>query len=95
MLGVFITLCLKYFKVVWLADVPILYPLKTTENQIFSCVFRGHKMGTLARNGPEATLLKETLLQVFYCEFCEISKNNFSCRTLNFSRENYWTSKIT
>ena len=28
-----------------------------------------------------ATLLKKTLAQVFYCEFCEISKNIFSYRT--------------
>ena len=24
---------------------------------------------------------KETMAQVFFCEFCEISKNTFSCRT--------------
>ena len=35
----------------FLANVPILYPLKTPENQRFSGVFRGYKMGTLARNG--------------------------------------------
>ena len=34
-----------------LANVPILYPLKTPENQRFSGVFKGYKMGTLARNG--------------------------------------------
>ena len=34
-----------------LANVPILYPLKTPENLDFSGVFRGYKMGTLARNG--------------------------------------------
>ena len=28
-----------------------------------------------------ATLLKETLAQVFSCEFCKISKNTFSYRT--------------
>ena len=28
-----------------------------------------------------ATLLKETLAQVFSCEFCEISKNTFFYRT--------------
>ena len=27
------------------------------------------------------TLLKKTLAHVFSCEFCEISKNNFSYRT--------------
>ena len=34
-----------------LANVPISYVLKTPENQRFSGVFRGYKMGTLARNG--------------------------------------------
>ena len=34
----------------FLANVPILYPLKTPENVWFSCDFRGYKMGTLARN---------------------------------------------
>ena len=35
----------------FLANVPILYPLKTPENQRFSVVFKGYKMGTLAGNG--------------------------------------------
>ena len=35
----------------FLANAPILYPLKTPENQRFSGVFSGYKMGTLARNG--------------------------------------------
>ena len=35
----------------FLANVPILYHLKTPENLWFSGVFRGYKMGTLARNG--------------------------------------------
>ena len=33
------------------ANVPILHSLKTTENQRFSGIFRGYKMGILARNG--------------------------------------------
>ena len=37
----------------FLANVPILYPLKTPENPRFSGVFRAYKMGTLARNGLE------------------------------------------
>ena len=36
------------------ANVPILYPLKTPENR-FSGVFKGCKMGTLARNGLKLT----------------------------------------
>ena len=35
----------------FLANIPILYPLKTPENQRLSGVFRGYKMQTLARNG--------------------------------------------
>ena len=35
----------------FLANVPILYPLKTPENIRFSGVFRRYKMETLARNG--------------------------------------------
>ena len=34
----------------FLANVPILYPLKTPENLWLFGVFRGYKMGTLARN---------------------------------------------
>ena len=34
----------------FLANFPILYPLKTPENLWFSGVFREYKMGTLARN---------------------------------------------
>ena len=36
---------------IFLASVPILYLLKTTENQNFSSVFRGYEMRKLARNG--------------------------------------------
>ena len=35
----------------FLANIPILYSLKTPENRWFSGVFRGHEMGTLVRNG--------------------------------------------
>ena len=42
----------------YLASVPILYPLKTPENLWFSGVFRGYKMGTLARNGLKMPTLK-------------------------------------
>ena len=35
----------------FLANVSILYSLKTPENQRFSDVFRGYKMETLARSG--------------------------------------------
>ena len=35
----------------FLASVPILYPLKISENQIFSGVFRGYRIRTFARNG--------------------------------------------
>ena len=35
----------------FLANVPILYPLKKPENRKFSGVFSGDKIVTLARNG--------------------------------------------
>ena len=35
----------------FLANVLILYPLKTSEKLRFSDVFRGYKVGTLARSG--------------------------------------------
>ena len=40
----------EFFINPFLANVPILYPLKTPENQRFSGVFKGFKMGTFARN---------------------------------------------
>ena len=36
----------------FLADDPILYPLKTPQKLYFSGVFKGYKMGTLLRDGP-------------------------------------------
>ena len=42
---------LKYLFNPFQANVPILYPLQTPENQRFSGVFRGCKMGALAWNG--------------------------------------------
>ena len=36
------------------ANVPFLYPLKTSENQKFSDIFRGYRKGTLAWNGLTA-----------------------------------------
>ena len=39
----------------FLANVPVLYPLKALENLWFFGVFRGYKMGTLARNGLSFT----------------------------------------
>ena len=50
----------------FLAKVPILYPLKTPENLWFSGVFRGYKIGTLARNGLRAVSKVKSFL-VFSC----------------------------
>ena len=40
----------------FLATVPILYPLKTQEKQRFSCVFRGYKIGTIGQKGVKGAL---------------------------------------
>ena len=58
----------------FLANVPILYPLKTPENQRFSGVFREHKMGILARNELRSLVekfdkLSWTLFLSIYCIF--------------------------
>ena len=45
-----------------LANVPILYPLKTSENLWFSGVFRWCKMKTLAKNGLTHPVLISPIL---------------------------------
>ena len=53
------------------ANISILKPLKTPENQRFPGIFGGYKMEALARNG-----LKGSCLQVFYSNaVAKISKN--------------------
>ena len=51
-------ICRFYFHNLFLADVPILYPLETPENQMFSGVFRGYKTGKLARKGLSNIITK-------------------------------------
>ena len=55
-------ICLRQYIFInpFLANVPILYPLKTSETLWFSGVFRGYKMGTLAGNGLKGCSFTET-----------------------------------
>ena len=53
----------------FLANAPILYPLKTPENQRFFCVFRGYKMGTLARDGFREELAVRNRLLINFVEY--------------------------
>ena len=51
----------------FLANIPILYPLKTPENLWFSGVFRRYEMGTLAKNGliqRRRIILTQSYLQI-------------------------------
>ena len=49
---------------------PFYTPLKTPENQRFSGVFRGYKMGTLARNGLKNTkAMTEGVFHFVSCYF--------------------------
>ena len=48
-----------------LANIPLLYPLKTSENQRFSDVFRGYRNGTLDENGKKHL----EILKTKGCEF--------------------------
>ena len=45
----------------FLANVLILYTLKSSENQRFSGVFRGYKMRALAKNSLKSLKLKNTM----------------------------------
>ena len=53
------TIFLKKLINPFLANVPILHPLKTPENRRFAGVFSGCKMGTLARNGLKSAKKEE------------------------------------
>ena len=59
----------------FLANVPILYPLKTPKNLWFCGVFRGYKMGTLARNG-----LMNTYLMLFQFTYASVVSMFHSCK---------------
>ena len=58
----FVELTLKGLIKSFLANVPILYPLKMPQSQRFLGVFRGQKMGTLARNGLKIRLHSEDFI---------------------------------
>ena len=87
-LPLLVTPCLSViFSLVWSeaqlkvnpfpAKIPILHPLKTPENQRFSGVFRGYKMGTLAGNG-----LKKNMRENYACSLPS-SRNTSWKRTIS------------
>ena len=86
----------------FLANVPILYLLKTSKNQKFSCVFRGYKMGTLAKNGLNDEIqnsLSETMITYKTCYYqLWPSIHFFICmrRNLNtFDSFLWWKRKLS
>ena len=67
----------------FLANIPILYPLKTPENRWFSGVFKGYKIGTLATNGlKKPYLINPFLLNIRF--WFSLKQKTF--RFLLFSR---------
>ena len=49
------SMCIQAKRVMWIinpfsTNVPLLYPLETSENQRFSDIFRGYRSGTLVEN---------------------------------------------
>ena len=70
----------------FLADVPILYPLKTPENQRFSVVFRGYKLGTLARYGLRKKIIRILTFKILFAF-------SFSANTYLFKINNRNTRK--
>ena len=59
-------------------NVPLLYPLKTSENQKFSDVFRGHRSGALVENGlkPDSLLPKKFFFRSIESPL-KVMKNDF------------------
>ena len=59
-----------------MTSVPILYPLKIPENQRFSGVFRGYKMGPLAGNGLIDFFppIHEIISTIGYMWWCQIAQ---------------------
>ena len=55
--------------------------LKVTQNSKENTCARVFFFDKVASLRPATLLKKETLAQVFSCEFCQISKNTFSYRT--------------
>ena len=64
------TVCTLVFSP-FLANIPILHPMKTPENQRFSGVFTGYKMGTLARKKQPAKLLYKKGVLKSFAKFTE------------------------
>ena len=79
---------LDYYLNPFLANVPILYPLKTPENLWFSGVFRGYKIGTLAGNGLIYKGIKKEIENIKYKELLLFSFHHIE----RPSTENYYKS---
>ena len=75
----------KNFKPL-LANVPILNPLKISENLWFSGVFRGYEIGTLGRNGlMSARKIKKIWTETeAYLGPCQTSLIKPFVKTVNF-----------
>ena len=71
----------------FLAIVLILYPLKIPEASRFPGVFKGYKMGTLARNGPSFSSCKKLLFQL------KNVKNNHSSTSHSLEYTESYTKK--
>ena len=73
----------------FLANVPILYSYKTTENQRFSGCFQGYKMGTLARKGLISEFLRDHPFEMNAKFF---KKSSISCP--RFTSKSPWILRI-
>ena len=64
----------------FLAKLPILYPMKPPETLWFSGIFRGYKIETLARNGLKIygdPICPRILIKYFYYKKLYISRPKF------------------
>ena len=60
---------------------PVAVVQKCSVKKLFLEILQNSQENTCARASFLIKLKKETLVQVFSCEFCEISKNTFFHRT--------------
>ena len=75
-----------FLSIPFLANVPVLYPQKKSENRRFSSIFRGCKMGALARNGLCHWLISNT---------CQCNCSSFSPSDHSFSKYTKFSKKQT
>ena len=70
------------YKLVWIYIWAEAVTQRCSVKKVFLEYRKTHRKTPVPESQVCNFIQKETLVQVFFCEFCEISKNNFPYRTL-------------